>query len=41
VTRSTEWLDVLITDDGRGGTPPTASGHGLAGMRERAALYDG
>ena len=35
-----EWLDVLITDDGRGGTP-AASGHGLAGMRERAALYGG
>ena len=33
--------NVLITDDGRGGTPQAASGHGLAGMRERAALYAG
>ena len=41
VTRTPEWLDVLITDDGRGGTPAAASGHGLAGMRDRAALYDG
>jgi signal transduction histidine kinase len=41
VTRTPEWLDVLITDDGRGGTPAAASGHGLAGMRERAAPYDG
>ena len=41
VTRTPEWLDVLVADDGRGGTPPAASGHGLAGMCERAALYDG
>jgi len=40
VTCTAEWLDVLISDDGRGGTP-SAGGHGLAGMRERVALYAG
>ncbi|GLX04917.1 sensor histidine kinase [Microbispora sp. NBRC 16548] len=35
-------LELVVTDDG-GGTAPLGqgSGHGLIGMRERAALYDG
>ena len=33
-------LRVDVTDDGRGGTP-AGGGHGLAGIRERAQLYDG
>jgi signal transduction histidine kinase len=40
VTRTDDALRLEITDDGRGpaGAPP---GHGLIGMRERAALYGG
>ncbi|HLM04456.1 MAG TPA: sensor histidine kinase [Blastococcus sp.] len=35
-------VDVEICDDGRGAaTPAHGSGHGLVGMRERAALYGG
>jgi signal transduction histidine kinase len=37
-----EALDLEVTDDGR--QPPTpgdGGGHGLIGMRERVALYDG
>jgi signal transduction histidine kinase len=36
-------LEIAVTDDGRGGPPPagSASGFGLAGLRERAALYGG
>lgn len=41
VTQTTQWLDVLITDDGRGGTPAPGCGRGLPGMRERAMLYHG
>jgi len=47
VTRKPEWLDVQITDNGPGGYPAAwgasspASGHGMAGMRERVALYQG
>ncbi len=33
-------VDVEVTDDGIGGVPGTG-GHGLVGMRERAALYGG
>jgi signal transduction histidine kinase len=40
VTQTTEWLDILITDDGKGGTS-AAGGHGLVGMRERVSLYHG
>ena len=34
-------LEVEVTDDGRGAPSGTAHGFGLAGMRERAALFDG
>jgi signal transduction histidine kinase len=33
-------VDIEVTDDGRGGRPP-GRGHGIVGMRERAALYGG
>lgn len=32
---------VEVTDDGIGGVPDGGGGHGLVGMRERAALYGG
>ncbi|MFI9639108.1 sensor histidine kinase [Micromonospora sp. NPDC051925] len=34
-------VELEITDNGAGGTPAPASGHGLVGMRERATLYGG
>jgi signal transduction histidine kinase len=35
-------LELVVTDDGRGaGGGPPAGGHGLVGMRERAALFGG
>ena len=34
-------IDVEVTDDGRGLTRVSAAGQGLAGMRERAAVYGG
>ena len=34
-------LEIDVADDGRGGDPATATGHGLAGMRERVAVYGG
>jgi signal transduction histidine kinase len=34
-------LMLEITDDGRGAGAVNGSGHGLTGMRERVALYDG
>jgi signal transduction histidine kinase len=34
-------LALRVTDDGRRGTAASGDGHGLVGMRERAALYDG
>lgn len=43
LTWSAGGLEIVVTDDGRGGTrhPGAASGYGLAGMRERAALCGG
>jgi signal transduction histidine kinase len=35
-------VEIEVVDDGRGGrTPEPGDGHGIAGMRERAALYGG
>ena len=34
-------LELSVEDDGRGGRPGDGRGHGLVGMRERAALYGG
>jgi signal transduction histidine kinase len=34
-------LEIEVADDGRGGSPATATGHGLTGMRERVAVYGG
>lgn len=34
-------LDVSVEDDGRGPAEAPAGGHGLVGVRERVALYDG
>ncbi|HWG28625.1 sensor histidine kinase [Actinospica sp.] len=42
LSRSDGAVDVEITDDGRpGGVRATDSGHGIVGMRERAAAYGG
>jgi signal transduction histidine kinase len=34
-------LELDVTDDGRGGSNGAGGGHGLVGMRERVALFDG
>ena len=34
-------LDLKVADDGRGMASSDGGGHGLVGMRERAALFDG
>jgi signal transduction histidine kinase len=34
-------VDLEVVDDGRGGDPRPGDGHGIAGMRERAALFGG
>lgn len=43
LTYRTDRVGIQVTNDGEPGTPPdsTPIGHGLAGMRERSALYDG
>jgi signal transduction histidine kinase len=46
VRYSCEALDIEVTDDGRGAAAPLLArdmegGHGLIGMQERVALYDG
>ncbi len=46
VHHEAEALDIEVTDDGRGAAAPllakaTEGGHGLIGMRERVALYNG
>ncbi len=41
VTYSDAAVTVEVTDDGRGTAGAETRGHGLAGMRERVAMYDG
>jgi signal transduction histidine kinase len=42
ICRSATALEVEVIDDGPGReTPTNGGGHGLVGMRERAALYNG
>ena len=41
VTYGDSVLDLEVSDDGRGRSPANGAGHGLAGMRERVALYGG
>jgi len=36
-----ELLQLTVTDDGQGSAPDAEPGHGLLGMRERVAVYDG
>ncbi|PKH37155.1 Histidine kinase [Nocardioides alpinus] len=41
VAYGTDSLTVVVTDDGSGSARGSSNGHGLAGMRERVAMYDG
>ena len=41
ISYGAETVTVEVTDDGRGPARRETSGHGLAGMRERVAMYDG
>jgi len=43
IGRAREAITIEVTDDGTGeaGNQVTAAGHGLAGMRERAAVFGG
>jgi signal transduction histidine kinase len=41
LTYSKDVLDLEVSDDGRGNAASNGAGHGLAGMRERVALYGG
>jgi signal transduction histidine kinase len=34
-------MEVEVSDDGRGPAAPAGNGHGLIGMRERAAMLGG
>jgi signal transduction histidine kinase len=36
-----EALELVVADEGDASAAPTAGGHGLVGMRERAALFGG
>ncbi len=38
---TTDGLEIRVTDDGRGANGSGSAGHGVAGMRERAALLGG
>jgi signal transduction histidine kinase len=41
VDRAADLLHVVVSDDGRATPSPTTPGQGLAGMRERVAVYGG
>jgi signal transduction histidine kinase len=41
VTYSDKAVAIEVTDDGAGAAATAGGGHGLIGMRERAALYGG
>lgn len=41
VNRTSETLEIQVTDDGRGGNLADGGGRGLPGMRQRARLYGG
>jgi signal transduction histidine kinase len=41
VRRRRDRIEIEVRDDGRGREPGAGGGHGLIGMRERAALYGG
>jgi signal transduction histidine kinase len=41
LTYSKDVLELEVSDDGRGNAASNGAGHGLAGMRERVALYGG
>jgi signal transduction histidine kinase len=41
IRRGQEDLRVVVDDNGGSGSPATAFGHGLIGMRERVALHNG
>ena len=41
VASSREGLAITVVDDGRSAPPPNSFGHGLVGMRQRAAIYGG
>jgi signal transduction histidine kinase len=41
VTYCPEAVDLAVVDDGRGAAAVNGSGYGLAGMRERVAIYGG
>ncbi len=41
VATDREGLAITVVDDGRGEPSPNSAGHGLVGMRQRAAIYGG
>lgn len=41
VARGQDELVLEVTDDGKGAPGANPAGHGLVGIRERVAMYDG
>ncbi len=41
ISRRAQRIDIEVADDGHGITPEATEGHGVIGMRERVAAYDG